>query len=186
MSDKKQKEKLAKDVLGALNRYANEISIEKLEQRKISEILLLPYSHHDHAYMCTRNWHKRRYAQIFCEVLDIMKEDPDYTWNIDNIEHSWEPFVCYCPDRVEEFKKRVQEGRICIFNGGFALLRPSENYEETYIRNMIYGRKWFQEAFDLEEIPGVYNAYTGCGHSQLPQIFYHHTRECREHWKRCF
>lgn len=149
---------------------------EELEKKlggnldQFSKILLFPYSHHDHAYMCTRSWHKRRYVKIFCEVLDIMKEDPDYTWHIDNILHSWEPFARYCPERVEKFISYVKKGRICVLNGGVALLRPCRGYEETFLRNMIEGKRRLEQIFGLEQIPVFYNADTGCGHSQLPQI----------------
>lgn len=142
-----------------------------LSEKQISEILMLPYSHHDYAWTCTRAWHKFRYLQIFSDVLDEMKKDPNYTWHIDNIVHSLVPFLEYCPERVEEFKKYVKEGRICIANGGVSLARPNQVGEETYIRNMVEGRKAFEKEFGIEDIPVFFNADTGCGHSQLPQIY---------------
>ncbi|MBE6731601.1 MAG: hypothetical protein E7564_07930 [Ruminococcaceae bacterium] len=142
-----------------------------LNEKNISEILMLPYSHHDYAWTCTRAWHKFRYVKIFCDVLDTMKEDPTYTWHIDNIVHSLTPFEEYCPERMEEFKKYVKEGRICITNGGVSLARPTQVGEETYIRNMIEGKKAFEKEFGIKDIPVFFNADTGCGHSQLPQLY---------------
>jgi len=143
---------------------------KRLEEKKITEILWIPYSHQDHAYMNTRRWHKRRYVKILCEVLDVMKEDPDFTWHIDNIAHTWEAFEKYCPERVEEFCQCVKKGRICILNGGFGLDRPERGDEETFVRNMMAGKRRFQKVFGLEEIPGFFNADTEWGHSQLPQL----------------
>lgn len=146
------------------------MGIEKLKENNITEILLMPYSHHDYEWVCTRAWHKWRYIKAFCDVLDVMKEDPDYTWHIDNIVHSWTPFVKYCPERVDEFVKYVKEGRICVLNGGVSLARPSQVSEETYIRNMMEGRRMFREQFGIDDFPVLYNADTASGHSQLPQI----------------
>ena len=142
----------------------------KLTENKVSEILTFPYSHHDYEWVCTRAWHKWRYIKAFCEVLDEMKKDESYTWHIDNVVHSWVPFLKYCPERVEEFKKYVKEGRICVLNGGVSLARPSQVGEETYVRNMIEGRRFFEKQFDINDIPVLYNADTGVGHSQMPQI----------------
>lgn len=146
------------------------MGIEKLKENNVSEILLMPYSHHDYEWCCTRAWHKWRYIKCYCDVLDKLKEDPDYTWCIDNIVHSWTPFAQYCPERVPEFVKYVKEGRICVLNGGVSLARPSITYEETYIRNMMEGRRLFRKQFGIDDFPVLYNADTAAGHSQLPQI----------------
>ena len=94
------------------------MGVEKLRENGVSEILLIPYSHHGYEWCCTRAWHKWRYIRIFCDALDRLKEDPAYTWCIDNIVHSWTPFARYCPERVEEFKAYVKAGRICVLSGG--------------------------------------------------------------------
>lgn len=45
------------------------MGVEKLRENGVSEILLIPYSHHDYEWCCTRAWHKWRYIRIFCDAL---------------------------------------------------------------------------------------------------------------------
>ncbi|MBR7142450.1 MAG: hypothetical protein IKD06_02815 [Clostridia bacterium] len=146
------------------------MSIEMLDGKRVKQIPIIPYSHHDYEWVCPRDWHKWRYIKCYCDVLDRLKENPDYTWSIDNVVHSWIPFLEYCPERVEEFKAFVKEGRICILNGGISLARPSCVGEESYVRNMVEGLRFFKKQFDVDECPVLYNADTASGHSQLPQV----------------
>lgn len=138
--------------------------------REISKIHVVPYSHHDHAWTNTRQWHIWRYIEGFCLVLDRMREDPDYTLVIDNILHSFEVFEQYCPSRLEEFRQRVREGRINVVNGGMALARPADFDGELLIRNAADGRRAFCERFGKMDLPVYFNADTACGSSQMPQI----------------
>ena len=146
------------------------MGVERLDGKRIKSILLLRYSHHDYEWCCTRAWHKWRYIRCYCDVLDIMRTDPDFTWCIDNVVHSWIPFKECCPDRVAEFEQRVREGRIDVLNGGVSLARPSRIGEESFVRNMIEGRRYFCRQFGLTELPMLYCADVACGHSQVPQI----------------
>lgn len=141
-----------------------------LDFRGVKEIHIMPYSHHDFAWTNTREWHIRRYLQSFGDMLDIMRENKEFTWMIDNVAHSLSPFIRHCPEKIEEMKRRVQEGRIYIANGGASLVRSTYVGEETFIRNMVEGKRFFQKLFGIESIDFYYNADVGCGHSQLPQI----------------
>jgi alpha-mannosidase len=137
------------------------------------EVHIMPYSHHDFSWRYTRQWHIRTYVQIFSEVLEVMRRKPDFTWYIDNVIHSLTPFIAHSPkEQIEEFKRLVKEGRIYIANGGFSLARPTYVGDETFIRNMVEGKRFFRQFFDIGEqgIDVFNNADVGCGHSQLPQM----------------
>lgn len=146
------------------------MGVERLTEKQVRNILLLRYSHHDYEWCCTRAWHKWRYIKCYCDVLDIMRQDPTFTWCIDNVVHSWVPFKECCPDRVAEFEQRVREGRIDVINGGVSLARPSRIGEESFIRNMVEGRRYFNRQFGVDDFPLLYCADVACGHSQVPQI----------------
>lgn len=142
--------------------------MKKLEQ--IQDIYLTPYSHADHAWTNSRQWHIRRYVEGFVRVLDYMKENPDYTFMIDNVLHSLEAFEQFAPGRVSELHVRVEEGRILIVNGGMALARPNLCGDELYLRNLVLGKKQLQSRFASADTSFFFNADTGVGHSQMPQL----------------
>ena len=92
--------------------------IDKLRKYlKGREIHIIPYAHADYAWTHHRQWHIERYILIMNEVLDIMKDNLDYTWVTDNLNHILEPFFKYCPSRIDELRQRVLEGRLEITNG---------------------------------------------------------------------
>ena len=142
--------------------------MKKLDQ--IERIYVLPYSHHDHAWTNSRQWHIWRYVEGYCLMLDRMNQDPHYTQIVDNVLHSLDAFCRYCPSRVEEFRKRVREGRISVANGGMALVRPADYDGELLIRNGCEGRRELMERLDLTDIPVYFNADTVMGASQMPQL----------------
>lgn len=143
---------------------------EVRDLRQVSEIHLFPYSHHDYAWTNTREWHIKRYLQIFEDNLDLMNSNAEYTFLIDNVLHSLLPFLHYRPERFEELKARVQEGRVVFANGGMALARPTCVGEETFIRNMVAGKKFLETTFGIADIDFYANFDTACGHSQVPQL----------------
>ena len=145
---------------------------QRFPVEQLERIHVIPYVHTDYAWAHTRQWHVRRYLAAFCGVLDAMREDDRLTWCIDNLQHSWEAFVRFCPQRVAEFQQRVREGRIQVANGGVCLARPTYVGEETWVRNLVEGKRRFSRFFSLplEEIDFFFNADTAIGHSQLPQL----------------
>lgn len=137
-----------------------------------SEIHLIPYMHTDFSWTNSRTWHIWRYIYGFRRALEIMREDPDFTYVIDNVHHSWSVFEKYCPELLDEFSARVKEGRFVIANGGYSLARPNYCGEEAYVRNIVEGQRYFSAKFDIpdRESHFFFNADTGIGHSQLPQL----------------
>ncbi len=85
---------------------------------------------------------------------------------IDNTRHSLAVFAKYCPERMEELKKRV-----VISNGGALLMRSNHCGDEFFIRNILMAKKEFSKLFG-EDAEGqtFLNADTVFGRSQLPQI----------------
>ena len=63
-----------------------------MKPKDLKRIYVVPYSHHDHAWTNTRQWHVWRYIEGFCKVLDVMRENPEYTLLIDNVLHSLDAF----------------------------------------------------------------------------------------------
>ncbi len=137
-----------------------------------SEIHLIPYAHTDFAWTNSRRWHIWRYIYAFKRALELMREDPAYTYVIDNVHHAYRAFEQFCPELLSEFGERVREGRMVIAGGGYALARPNYSGDEAYVRNLIEGRRYFERRFDIpaSESYFFFNADTAIGHSQLPQL----------------
>ena len=136
----------------------------------IKKIYIIPYCHPDWAWTHTRNWHEKRYCLVLNEVLDIMNENEDFRYYIDSYITFLEPFIRNYPERFDELKKRVKEGKIAIC-GTYTNLRVNMVGEETFIRDIIFGRRIFNELFPEAEL-AVYagNVDVAVGHPQLPQI----------------
>lgn len=140
---------------------------EKLEDCKI---FIIPYTHCDWAWTHTRKWHKERYAAIISSVLDILNKYPQFRWYIDNYKMELTPFLEKYPNRISELREAVNNGKIAIC-GGYANVRPNMVGEETFIRNLIIGRKYFNDLFpnvDLTVHADIVDV--ALGHPQMPQI----------------
>ncbi|MHB8995577.1 MAG: glycoside hydrolase family 38 N-terminal domain-containing protein, partial [Armatimonadota bacterium] len=134
------------------------------------EILIVPYCHCDWAWTHTRAWHEARYVRVFEQVLELMREDPDFRWYLDSWVTQLQPFLDHRPDLVPELQQRVREGRIAIC-GGFANVRPNMVGEETFLRSIIHGRRRFRQLFpeaDLTVHADIVDV--SLGHPQVPQI----------------
>lgn len=134
------------------------------------KIFIIPYAHCDWAWTHTRKWHKERYANIIGSVLDIIRQNPQFRWYMDNYKMELVPFIEKYPERIGELKRAVSEGKITIC-GGYANVRPNMVGEETFIRNLMIGRKYFKTLFPDAELSVHADAVdVALGHPQMPQV----------------
>ncbi|MBC7328277.1 GNAT family N-acetyltransferase, partial [bacterium] len=141
-----------------------------LPLRPPRKIFIVPYCHPDWAWTHTRLWHERRYDLVFNEVLDIMRKHPHFRWYLDNYLCQLTPFLKRSPERFNELRDRIREGKIAVC-GGFANIRPNMVGEETYIRNLILGKGKFKELFPEADLSVHADAVdVAMGHPQMPQI----------------
>ena len=133
------------------------------------KIFLLPYAHCDNAWSHTRRWHEDRYTQIFHEVLDIMNRDPDYKWYFDTAYEELSPFARRAPERMAELRRRIQQGRIEVAPNTVSNPAFDAVGGETFIRNMVHGRRYFERVFGTRTEVYTANDLTP-GHSQIPQL----------------
>jgi len=143
-------------------------------------LLVVPYCHADWAWGHTRRWHELRYIKVIDDVLDIIQAQEQegvpadaphaFRWYADCYRTEIAPYQEARPERFDELRQRVAEGRVAIC-GGYANIRVNHAEGEAFIRSMIYGRRIFREIFpeanltvqsDLVDI--------SVGHPQLPQL----------------
>lgn len=140
------------------------------ELKDIKYIYFLPYVHADHAWTNSRQWHIKRYVEGMRRTLDYMQVNPDYTFLIDAPLHFYDVIERFMPERLEEIRQRVREQRILIANGGMSLARPNNYGDELYLRNAAAGQNYFRTRFPEADQFMFFNADTGVGHSQMPQL----------------
>jgi len=130
-------------------------------------------SHCDWAWVHSRAWHEGRYAEMIRRYLMIMRENPDYVWQVENVNEQLLPFLAKAreqwPELIGEFWKGVKDGRIEVVVG-YSNPRISEVYPEIFVRNLVLGKEYFRRHAPGIRQP-VYNAVdVMCGSSQIPQI----------------
>lgn len=130
-------------------------------------------SHCDWCWGHTRMWHEQRYAEIIRQVLVLMRDNPNYVWLLENENEELAPFLEKAgrewPGMVEEFWRRVREGRIEVI-GAVCNPRFTEVYPETIVRNLVLAKEDYRRNAPRATL-NVYNAVDlMCGPSQMPQI----------------
>ena len=130
-------------------------------------------SHCDWAGSARGAWHEGRYAEMIRQYLLIMRQYPQYVWQLETVNEQLLPFLAKAekdwPELVDEFWRRVKEGRIEPILG-YSNPRPSEVYPELWVRKLVLGKEYFRR-----HVPGLpQKVYNGmdvmCGSSQMPQM----------------
>jgi len=133
-------------------------------------VYIVPHSHIDVEWTWDYPETIRRVNSILGNAFKGLKRDPDYHFSQDQVP-CVEPFL----DRLtgedrETFIKLCREGRFEIVGGMYVQPEVAEPHGEALIRQIVYGRKWFETALGVREIPMAWNADTFGQVSQLPQI----------------
>ncbi len=108
------------------------------------EIHIIQSSHQDIAWMDTPEYcRNERIEDIIIPALDMMREDPDFTFEMEQTLNLME-FLEAHPERKEEVIRRYQEGR---FNWGATFNQCYEGLSsgEQLVRQAYFGRKWIRE-----------------------------------------
>jgi len=103
------------------------------------------------------------------KALDIIKENPEFKYVIDQV-YLWKLLKKNLPERIEEFKQGVKEGKIGLTCGGF--VNPDFNLPsgESLIRQLAYCKSVWKEELGADcKTVGIMDSFGQSG--QLPQIF---------------
>jgi len=133
------------------------------------EIHLIQSSHQDIAWMDTPDHcREERIHDIIIPALDMMKEDPSFTFEMEQTLNLMELLEA-CPERKDEVGQRLREGR---FTWGATYNQPYEGLSsgEQLVRQAYYGRKWVKENFPGCDINTAFNPDVPGRAAQMPQI----------------
>jgi hypothetical protein len=148
---------------------------EQLGYRKVQEqlagmkLFIIPFSHVDWAWVNSRQWMIHRHSIVLSEALDLLKTTPEFRFYIETWNEQFDAFLQRCPERAPEMRLALQQGKIAAC-GALCNQHPSWMEPESYIRNMVLGRRLFGEfapGVNLEVM--THNDVTP-GPSQMPQL----------------
>jgi hypothetical protein len=131
---------------------------------------IVPYCHPDFSWTHHREWHQERYAVSTADALDLMREHPEFRFCMEPWIDHVEPFLERCPDRIEELRERLNSGEMGVKAFTLTSPRPVSAGDETFLRNMILGRKRYREFAPEADLSVMACPDVGLGHSQMPQV----------------
>lgn len=149
---------------------AAKLDYEQIRERLAGmKLLITPFSHVDWAWVNSRQWMIHRHSIVLAEALNLVKSQPGFRFYVETWNEQFDTFLERRPEGVPEMRRAVQDGKIAIC-GAFCNQHPSWMEQEGYIRNMILGRRLFENfapGLNLEVM--VHNDVTP-GPWQMPQI----------------
>lgn len=132
------------------------------------DVFLVPTTHWDREWYRTFQAFRARLVDTVDRVLEIMEEDPEYTFLLDGQTIVLEDYVAIRPSRRAELEGHIRSGRIEI---GPWYVQPDSLIPggEAHIRNLLEGRRVGEQFGPVTRV-----AYTpdSFGHpAQFPQMF---------------
>lgn len=109
-------------------------------------ILLMGYSHIDLAWL----WDKREGEEVWLNtsriILNLMNDYPEWVYCAGQAAgYQW--MERDYPEVWEQIKNRVAEGRWEVVGGTWAEFDSNVPGGESYVRQLLYGKRWFREKF---------------------------------------
>jgi alpha-mannosidase len=131
-------------------------------------LFIIPHTHFDAEVFLNRDVTLRLGADNLLDVLYLLDRDPDYRFTLDQRCYV-EGFATLHPEQMEEMKRHVESGRLEM--AGAMHVMPDTNMPagESLVRQILYGRAYFDAAFPLRNRNG-WMLDTFGHHPQMPQI----------------
>lgn len=133
-------------------------------------IHLVPHTHYDAIWVFTKeDYFYINIDMILKAVIKIMEKSKDYkflieqTYLLEEIERRY-------PRLFDKIKKYIKEGRIEVADGEYLMADTMLPQEETLIREILIGKKYLKEKFNLD-IEVMWQADSFGLNAQLPQIY---------------
>ncbi|MFX0020716.1 MAG: alpha-mannosidase [Candidatus Hermodarchaeota archaeon] len=135
---------------------------------KANEIIIVPHTHWDREWYITFQEFRARLVVMMDKLLHILKTNPEYNnFTFDGQVIPLEDYLEVRPEREEEIKKYVEEGRLSV---GPMYVLPDEFLVsgESLIRNLLIGHQIAQKFGNIMKAGYIPDPF---GHiAQLPQI----------------
>jgi len=148
-------------------------SHEKIHPRKVNNvniIHLVPHTHYDAIWVFTKeDYFYINIDMILKAVTKLMEKSPHYKFLIEQV-YLLEEVERRYPKLFNKIKKYIKEGRIEIADGEYLMADTMLPQEETLIREIIIGKKYLKEKFNIG-VEVMWQADSFGLNAQLPQIY---------------
>lgn len=110
---------------------------------------LIGYSHIDLAWLWTRDETKGVFRDTSNSVLDLMKQYPEFIFS-QTQPAAYEWMEKEYPDVFKAITERFKEGRWEFIGGSWVEMDSNLPSGESFVRQYLYGKRWFKEKFGVE------------------------------------
>ena len=129
---------------------------------------IIPHAHWDREWYLPLEIHRARLISQLDSVLELLEADPSYTYHLDGQMIAVEDYLLLRPDREEQIRKFVREGRLHI--GPWYVLQDEYlTSGEANVRNLLYGMAMAERFGNICRIGYLPDAFGNVG--QMPQLF---------------
>ncbi len=138
-------------------------------------LYIVPYSHMDWSWRAPRTYFERQANRVIFSMLDCLEGFKDYRWEGIHEAVEIKDFLKSYNELLPRVRKLILEGRIGLPNCMMSNPQLVEVDDEMLVRNIIEGKKYYEETFNIKlgkdvDNSVMYLADTACHHSQMPQI----------------
>jgi alpha-mannosidase len=135
----------------------------------VTEVFLVPNFHPASCGWLANFSTERLYcSNSYLDHLDRVRDDPDYKFALSEVNNMI-AMMNFHPERIDELKQRLKEGRVELVNANFLEMTVSLAGGEALIKQGVEGSRW------QEQVMGVHPRFMWiidtCGfHDQMGQI----------------
>jgi len=112
-------------------------------------VFIIPHFHFDSEYRKIYNEYLEIAFQRILEFLDTAKNYDDFKFVLDQIV-LLEPFIKHFPEKYVELKRLIEEGKVEIVCGMYAMADTNIPSGESLIRQILFHKKWLKEKFNVD------------------------------------
>lgn len=131
-------------------------------------LYLIPHTHWEGAVFKTRQQYLEMGLPNILAAIRLLEKYPSYRFALDQVCYV-EPFLRRHPEEEPAFRRFLEEGRLEIVGGTEVMPDVNMPGGESFVRQMLYGKRFFRRGFGVEVTTGWLLDTFG-HHAQMPQI----------------
>ena len=148
--------------------WGAELTGHESASKKIQTLWLIPHTHWEGAVFKTREEYLEMGLANILRALWLLKAHSNYRFVLDQTCYV-KPFLERYPQQEAAFRTFVREGRLAIVGGTHVMPDVNMPSGESFVRQMLYGKRYFREKLGVDVTVG-WQLDTFGHHAQIPQL----------------